>query len=145
MIPSGPKFIREREEHKHLLRERGKGWGLGRARGWGNSEGHGRGQVQEGPRHLGDPYLWCPKLRRGVMSTLQHSGDDQGKSTGVVTPGDIPSLRPLQNKHHQLPRRPLNCPASVRRCLKPCLCVSRECFTIGNLPAKPYFGSSDSL
>lgn len=85
MIPSGPKFIRERRA-QHLLRERGKGWGPGESVAGETVKDMAVGRCRRGPAHLGDLHLWCPKLRRGVMSTLQHSGDDQGKSTGVARP-----------------------------------------------------------
>ena len=64
VIPSGPKFIRERRA-QHLLREGGKGVGAWGERGCGNSEGHGRGQVQEGPRSPGRPALVVPQTVEG--------------------------------------------------------------------------------
>ena len=103
--PSGPELIRERRA-QHLLRERGKRAGAWGERSCGNSEGHGRGQVQEGPRSPGRPALVVPKLRRGVMSTPRRSCGERGKPQGGTTSGDIPGLRPLQNKHHQLLKAP---------------------------------------
>ena len=63
MIPSGPKFIRERRA-KHLLRE-GKGVGAWGEPSCGNSEGHGRGQVQEGPCSPRRPALVVPQTAEG--------------------------------------------------------------------------------
>lgn len=44
------------------------------------------GRCRRGPAHPGDLHLWCPKLRRGVMSTPQRSCDEQGRSAGVARP-----------------------------------------------------------
>ena len=85
LIPSGPKFIRERRA-KHLLREREKGWGPGESIAVETVKDMAVDRCRRGPAHLGDLHLWCPKLQRGVMSTPQRSFDEQRKSAGVAWP-----------------------------------------------------------